>query len=104
MYGNEAVSTEYILFHTISCLDLKSVYQDKPVMYQMNTVKSLTSMYQDKLGTYEDKPGTYWYMPAYTRKKANWKMCMMMRLDPRTSCIPSCVIYHYATSLKSLVI
>ena len=50
---------------------------------------------------YEDKSGTYWCIYA---KKAKCKMCMMMRFEPRTSCIPCCMIYHYATRVKTLVI
>ncbi len=44
--------------------------------------------------------GTY----QYVREKAKGKMCMIMRFEARTSCIPSCMIYHYAIRVKTLVI
>ncbi len=72
----------------------------------MYAVKSLTSMYRDKPGTnlvhtsmYEGKPGTYWYTPVCTQKKEKWLMCMPLGFEPRISYIPSCVLYHYATSV-----
>ncbi len=36
--------------------------------------------------------------------KAKWQMCMTWGFELSTWCIPSCLIYHYATMVKSLVI
>ncbi len=67
-------------------------------------------------------PGTYhaivWYVPRqtwyisvckeiklkhtgiyqYVSNKANCQMCIMFRIEQRTSCIPSCWLYHYAAT------
>jgi hypothetical protein len=113
--------------HTISCHVLKikvkslnSMYWDKPGTYQY--VLRQTFYIQLQI------PGQYvlrqtWYILVCTRfawyvlrqtwyilvhasmyaKKEKWKMCLMSRVEPRTSCILSCMLYRYATSVNSLV-
>jgi hypothetical protein len=44
--------------------------------------------------------GTYWY----TLRKTIKRMRKIFRFEPWISCIASCALYHYATSMHSMVI
>jgi hypothetical protein len=109
--------------HTISCHVLKikvkslnSTYWDKsgPYQYVLRQTWNMQFPEQYVLRQTWDSTRFAWYILVCTEtnllhadmyaKKKNWKLCMMSRFEPRTSCILSCMLYCYATSVNSLVI